>query len=97
MSPLAGMMIPHESYSICWEASRLWFRRFSGRRVGLPDGDAGDLPQVHRGIQSQGIPGDPNRSQVKPHGLVGEGCPRAQLFWGEWILSYYITVILDIR
>ena len=38
----------------------------SGRRVGLPDGDAGDLPQVHRGIQSQGVPGDPNRSQVSP-------------------------------
>lgn len=54
----------------------------SGRRVGLPDGDAGDLPQVHRGIQSQGIPTDPNRSQVSPwrDGLVGEGCPRAQLF-----------------
>lgn len=64
MSPLAGMMIPHESYSICWEAAAV-----SGSVENLRATSGSSGWRCRRSSTSSSWdpePGDPNRSQQIP-------------------------------
>ena len=83
MSPLAGMMIPHESYSICWEAAEpfLWFTM--GK---ISKGDEWvfrmEMPAIfHKFIVGSRAGGSQQIPGVSPHGLPGEkAVPEPNLF-----------------